>query len=331
MTILNNGTRNQYTATNGQTAFSYSFEIFDEDDLVVLNGTTVLVITTDYTVTGAGNNNGGAIALVVGATTGDILTLYRDTAPVRLTDYQQSGDFLAEEVNLDIDRLWGVIQEIGSDQDRSLKFSRVSAAAEAIVADPIEGRTLKWEGDNLVNTDNDIDTIISVSAASADAASSSETNSANSASASQVSRLASGVSATSAQLDAWIAEAEAKTSESYAVEPENVVVKTYSSDGDGTFTATATTDYSALHHAAQANSAVITGTGVTSSYVSSVSAGGTTFNQGAVIGEINSDLIDTAVSYAGYKHNCHNFIFCLDLCLYRQRRSLTAADNNPYA
>lgn len=50
------------------------------------------------------------------------------------------------------------------------------------------------------------------------------------------------------QLKVWEAEAEQLTANSYAVEPEDVFVKVYTSNGDGTFTATPTTDYSALHH-----------------------------------------------------------------------------------
>lgn len=55
-------------------------------------------------------------------------------------------------------------------------------------------------------------------------------------------------SATSAQLDKWIAEAWKMTADSYATEARNAVVKIYSSNGNGTFTATATLEYSALHY-----------------------------------------------------------------------------------
>ena len=54
-------------------------------------------------------------------------------------------------------------------------------------------------------------------------------------------------SATNAQLESWVAEAERLTADSYATEAEDVFVKLYSSDGDGTFTATNTTEYSAFH------------------------------------------------------------------------------------
>lgn len=64
-------------------------------------------------------------------------------------------------------------------------------------------------------------------------------------------------SATNAQLDAWIAEAEAMTAEAYATTPLNTLVDEYTSDGDGTFTAVPTANYSALHWAATINDANI--------------------------------------------------------------------------
>lgn len=61
-----------------------------------------------------------------------------------------------------------------------------------------------------------------------------------------------GTSETNAQLRAWEATAEAMTAESYATEAEDVFVNIYTSDGDGTYTATPTTEYSAKHHAIKA-------------------------------------------------------------------------------
>ena len=50
-----------------------------------------------------------------------------------------------------------------------------------------------------------------------------------------------------AKMKMWEAEAERMTANSYANEPENVYVKKYISNGDGTFTAIPTTEYSAYH------------------------------------------------------------------------------------
>ena len=58
--------------------------------------------------------------------------------------------------------------------------------------------------------------------------------------------------ATNAELDAWEAEARQMTADSYATEAEDVFVNIWTSDGDGTFTATPTTEYSSLHWAAKA-------------------------------------------------------------------------------
>jgi len=120
MAINDSGTRNQYTATAGQTVFPYTFEIFDKDDIkvqqkVYLTGvTTTLTEGTHYTVSGVDNDAGGNVTLITGAAVSDTITLSRDMALERLTDYQNSGDFLAAEVNSEEDRQWAAIQQIDS-------------------------------------------------------------------------------------------------------------------------------------------------------------------------------------------------------------------------
>jgi hypothetical protein len=121
MTVTNTTARNQYTATAGQTVFAYTFEVYDKDDLVVLKNSTTLSEGSNYTVSGVGNDNGGNITLAVGATAGDVITIYRDMALNRTTDYQNSGDFLASEVNEDFDRLWLAIQQNATSDSRSVK------------------------------------------------------------------------------------------------------------------------------------------------------------------------------------------------------------------
>ena len=106
MTVADNTSRNQYTATSGQTVFAYTFEIVDKGDIVVLQNGTTLSEGTNYTVSNVGNDSGGNVTLTVGATAGDILTLYRDMPYARTQNYTNSGDFLASEVNSDFDNLW---------------------------------------------------------------------------------------------------------------------------------------------------------------------------------------------------------------------------------
>jgi hypothetical protein len=74
----------------------------------------------EYAVTGVGSDTGGVVTLVTGATSGDIITLYRDMALERLTSYTNGGDFLAADVNNDYDRLWLALQQNTGTSNRAL-------------------------------------------------------------------------------------------------------------------------------------------------------------------------------------------------------------------
>lgn len=102
--------RIQYTAAAAQTVFIVPFPFFVNSDLAVWltpAGTTaddptdILALTTDYTVTGAGNANGGTITLVAPATANDIVTINRDMPEQRLSLYLPGGLFTADQVNDD--------------------------------------------------------------------------------------------------------------------------------------------------------------------------------------------------------------------------------------
>ena len=118
MTVANNLSRDQYSATSGQTIFPYTFEIFQKEDVAVLKNSVLLAEGTNYTVSGVGAENGGNITLTIGATAGDLITIYRNMALERTSDYQTSGDFLAQEVNDDFDRLWLASQQINDSINR---------------------------------------------------------------------------------------------------------------------------------------------------------------------------------------------------------------------
>jgi len=69
------------------------------------------------------------------------------------------------------------------------------------------------------------------------------------------------------------AEAERMTADSYATEAEDAFVKVYTSNGDGTFTATNTTEYSSLHYALKSEQAVT----ATNREIQTATAGQTVF------------------------------------------------------
>jgi hypothetical protein len=128
--------------------FNYNFEITVAADIVVYQGDTLLALTTNYTLTGLGVDTGGTVTLVTGATTGDIITVYRFTAAERLTDYQNSGDFLSDEVNSDFDRLWAVIQENTTSSDFFLQLKQTTALTLPFELDePVASNILRYKSD----------------------------------------------------------------------------------------------------------------------------------------------------------------------------------------
>ena len=120
--INDNSARVQYTATSGQTVFTVPFEFFANADLKVYQNATLKTITTHYTVTGAGVTGGGTVTFVTGATLNDVITIVRDVAVARVTDFPTSGPFVIEDLNTDLDRLTAMIQQQETKLARSVRL-----------------------------------------------------------------------------------------------------------------------------------------------------------------------------------------------------------------
>ena len=127
--INDNSARVQYTATSGQTVFTVPFEFFANADLKVYQNSTLKTITTHYTVTGAGVTGGGTVTFVTGATLNDIITIVRDVAVARVTDFPTSGPFVIEDLNTDLDRLTAMIQQQETKLDRILRLDDVDTTS----------------------------------------------------------------------------------------------------------------------------------------------------------------------------------------------------------
>ena len=134
ITISDTTPRVQYTATSGQTAFTVSFEFFANADLKVYNASSLLTYAatpsgaTQYSVTGAGVTGGGSITLgSPGATLNDKITIYRDMAISRATDFPTSGAFQITSLNDELDKLTAMVQQVETDAKYSPKFSEVTS------------------------------------------------------------------------------------------------------------------------------------------------------------------------------------------------------------
>ena len=93
-----------HNANGLTTVFAFEFYIIANSDLrVAVNGTDV---TSGFTVSGAGNTHGGEITFNSSPASGNEILIERKISALRLTEYQNNGDFLAETVNKDFDRIW---------------------------------------------------------------------------------------------------------------------------------------------------------------------------------------------------------------------------------
>lgn len=144
--------------TNGQTAFDFDFLTFDPDtmfaDHVSLTGVrTTLVEGVTFTVSGVGQPGGGTITLMGGAPVtviNESIIIYRSTIIERIADYQKTGDFRAETVNLEMDTVFMILQEMARDIDRALSAPIGSTVTLPL---PVNLTMLGWAGTTLVNYD----------------------------------------------------------------------------------------------------------------------------------------------------------------------------------
>jgi hypothetical protein len=121
MTVTSATTRNDYVASSGQTNFPYTFTALADTDIKVLKNGVTLSLGGDYTATYG--SYGGTVTLLSGATAGDAIAIYLDMPLQRTTNYQNSGDFLALDVNGDFDALWLALQQTTSGIDRTVRLS----------------------------------------------------------------------------------------------------------------------------------------------------------------------------------------------------------------
>ncbi|KAA8560596.1 hypothetical protein FX985_00646 [Pseudomonas extremaustralis] len=118
MSVQPGPTFKRYAANGVATVYTIPFLLLDAADLqITLDGT---LVTTGFTLTGIGSPQSTCTFTVAPA--GDLL--FQMSVPFqRLADYQINGDFLAQTVNRDFDRLWLAVKQLNRDSSRALTVS----------------------------------------------------------------------------------------------------------------------------------------------------------------------------------------------------------------
>ena len=133
MTISSTTVKNSYSGDGSTASFNYTFKIFANSDLQVIirdaNATeTVKTITTHYTVSGAGNANGGSITFTSGniPASGETVVLRRAVPQTQAIDYIANDPFPAESHEEGLDRAMMTTQQIQEELNRAIKLSRTN-------------------------------------------------------------------------------------------------------------------------------------------------------------------------------------------------------------
>lgn len=130
MTVSTEIDSEKYIGNGVTSTFPYRFRIFQPSDMVVtridLGGVeTILVLGTDYTITGSGGYSGGNVILISALADGFGLTLARDLPITQETDLRNQGTFFAEVHEDAFDKLTMIIQQVWSGFGLALRRNTV--------------------------------------------------------------------------------------------------------------------------------------------------------------------------------------------------------------
>lgn len=110
----------RYAASGAQSVFSYPFPIFNDSDLAVyLDGARQ---SSGYTLTGAGETDGGSVTFAAAPASGVVVTLAREVAIARVSDFLEGGDFSARALNTELDTLVAALQQVQRQQETMIRY-----------------------------------------------------------------------------------------------------------------------------------------------------------------------------------------------------------------
>jgi hypothetical protein len=104
MSLTNTDRHASYIANGSTTEFSFPHKFLANAHLQVYDAGTLQTITTDYTVTGAGEESGGTVTFTTAPTDGNTVLILRVTPNTQPTDWVANARFNAQDIEDDLDR-----------------------------------------------------------------------------------------------------------------------------------------------------------------------------------------------------------------------------------
>jgi len=133
MTISTTIIKNSFSGDGSNLDFTYTFKISADSEMLVIirsaTGTeTTKTLTTNYTVSGAGDAGGGTVSFVSGqapASTETVI-LRRNTTQTQALDLIENDNLPANSLETAFDKNLAIAQELQEQLDRSFKVSRTT-------------------------------------------------------------------------------------------------------------------------------------------------------------------------------------------------------------
>ena len=152
MTVTNTNNKVIYTGDGATTVFAYTFKIFEDADLDVIQTVistgveTTLVLNSDYTVSGAGNPSGGNVTVSSTTPTAlENLTIVRTLDITQETDYVENDPFPAESHEEALDRLTMICQQISEIASRAVVLAVNASNLAVTLPPPLADATIGWD------------------------------------------------------------------------------------------------------------------------------------------------------------------------------------------
>jgi hypothetical protein len=137
--ITANERKAQFTGNTGLGPFAFTFNILTNSDIRVIKNSTVLTLTSEYTVTtnvdGTGSvtltGTGNGTALI----SSDILTIIGNRQLARTSDYVQGGNLFAGALNEDLDSIVIMMQQLDEKVSRTMRIDAGDIAENLLLPD----------------------------------------------------------------------------------------------------------------------------------------------------------------------------------------------------
>ncbi len=146
MTISSTTLRNTYTGNASTTVFAYTFRIFAEGDLLVTVDGVTQTLTTDYTVSGVGDLNGGNVTFLTAPASSTSIVLLNNLSFIQDIDYNELDAFPAESHEEGLDKAAARDLILQEQTERTIKYGSGTSTTDATVAEPTDGQLLQFSG-----------------------------------------------------------------------------------------------------------------------------------------------------------------------------------------